>query len=112
MIKAFLERLKQGRRTIPFPGSEARLPDRFRGRPALDPSRCVPECRRCLEACPTGALARSTGGVRLDLGRCLFCPECAAACPSGALRFTTDHRLAARRREDLVTAGDETRLAG
>jgi Ni,Fe-hydrogenase III small subunit len=36
------------------------------------------------------------------MGRCLFCADCAAACPAGALRFTTEHRLAAWSREDLV----------
>ena len=35
----------------------------------------------------------------------LFIVDCAAACPEGALRFTGDHRLAARGRDDLVTGG-------
>jgi Ni,Fe-hydrogenase III small subunit len=50
--------------------------------------------------------------LSLDLGKCLFCPECADACPHEALSFTTDARLAVRRREELiVTAGEERRLA-
>jgi len=48
----------------------------------------------------------------VDLGKCLFCGECAAACPSGALTYGRDHRLAARRRGDLVVSERErVRLA-
>jgi Ni,Fe-hydrogenase III small subunit len=51
--------------------------------------------------------------MRIDLGRCTFCGECATACPphAGAIRFTADHRLAARTREELVVSKDEPVLA-
>jgi Ni,Fe-hydrogenase III small subunit len=50
--------------------------------------------------------------VTLDLGRCLFCPECEKACPEGAIAFTSDYRLAARDRADLIVGGEhERRLA-
>jgi Ni,Fe-hydrogenase III small subunit/formate hydrogenlyase subunit 6/NADH:ubiquinone oxidoreductase subunit I len=101
MLKALVERLRQGHRTIRFPEGVPPLPERFRGVPALDSSKCGADCRACLESCPTGALSFS-GGLRLDLGRCLFCNECAEACPTGALRFTQDFRMATRRREDLA----------
>jgi Ni,Fe-hydrogenase III small subunit len=48
---------------------------------------------------------------RLDVGASLFCPEEAASCPHGAIRFTADHRMAARRREDLVSRNGEITLA-
>ena len=106
MLKAFLERLRQGHRTIPFPGGASRpgggsLPPSFRGRPELDASRCVDGCRACAERCPTDAI-RTEPRLSLDLGRCLFCAECLAACPTGAIRFGPDYRMATRRREDLV----------
>jgi Ni,Fe-hydrogenase III small subunit/NAD-dependent dihydropyrimidine dehydrogenase PreA subunit len=105
-------RWRQGMRTITFPPEEGAggLAERFRGRPALDPAACKEGCAACADACPTEAISLE-GGVRLDLGRCVFCVECAAACPPGAIRFTRDHRLAASRREDLVLSGGEPRLA-
>ena len=56
-------------------------------------------------------LHSKTKAPRLDLGRCLFCPECERACPEGAIRFTTEHRLAASRREALVLGEKEFQLA-
>ena len=102
MLKILLARLSQGHRTVRFPDVEPTLPDRFRGRPTLDPTRCPDGCAACIAACPTGAIARDDGrGLALDLGRCLFCPDCVQACPEGAIDYTADYRLAARRRDDL-----------
>jgi formate hydrogenlyase subunit 6/NADH:ubiquinone oxidoreductase subunit I len=36
MLKALVARARQGRRTIAYPDAPPALPDRFRGRPALD----------------------------------------------------------------------------
>jgi Ni,Fe-hydrogenase III small subunit/NAD-dependent dihydropyrimidine dehydrogenase PreA subunit len=105
MWRILLARLQQGHRTVGFPAEPPTLPDRFRGSPELDGSRCLDGCRACVEACPTDALAMDPQGLKLDLGRCLFCNDCASACPEGAIRYTTGHRLAARRREDLVVRG-------
>jgi Ni,Fe-hydrogenase III small subunit/formate hydrogenlyase subunit 6/NADH:ubiquinone oxidoreductase subunit I len=110
VLKALVARLRQGRRTIAFPGA-AVLPDRFRGRPRLDESKCLAGCSACIEACPTDALARDAGGLRLDLGRCLFCPECVEACPEGAIAYTQEHRLATRSRGDLLLRSEALRLA-
>ena len=97
MISIIRERLRQGRRTITYPaGGTPPLPDRFRGLPVLDGSRCPDGCRACVEACPTDAISQDDQGLRLDLGRCLFCTECVEACPEGAIRYTQDHRLATR----------------
>jgi Ni,Fe-hydrogenase III small subunit/formate hydrogenlyase subunit 6/NADH:ubiquinone oxidoreductase subunit I len=105
-------RARFGRQTVAYPEGPARFPDRFRGRPVVDPGRCPEGCRACADACPTEAIldpARPT--MRLDLGRCLFCPACVEACPEGAVRFTRDFRLAARSREALLVSRDAPLLA-
>jgi Ni,Fe-hydrogenase III small subunit/NAD-dependent dihydropyrimidine dehydrogenase PreA subunit len=77
----------------------------------VDASRCPAGCRDCAEACPTDAIQVGSG-VRIDLGRCLFCPECERACPEGAIHYSKDPRLATRTREALVLGGRELELAG
>jgi len=104
MIRTFLERARQGFRTHPFPAVEPVLPDRFRGAPHLNPSRCPTGCRACAAACPVAAIP-TEGPLSLDLGRCLFCGACHGACPTGALTFTRDYRLAVSHRQDLVVTG-------
>ncbi len=112
MLKVLAARCKQGYRTMSYPASAPVLPDRFKGRPALDPARCkAGECGKCAEACPVGALTCRDGKPVLDMGRCLFCGACESACPGGAVRFTNDHQLAARDRGALVRGGDEKALA-
>ena len=86
MLKALLARLHQGHRTLRYPAAVPPLPDRFRGLPVLDASKCPDGCRACAEACPTGAVT-ADGGLRLDLGKCLFCTDCVESCPAGAIVF-------------------------
>jgi Ni,Fe-hydrogenase III small subunit/formate hydrogenlyase subunit 6/NADH:ubiquinone oxidoreductase subunit I len=101
MMHILLSRWRQGHRTLAYPKTLPTLPLRFRGRPEVRPG-CPPECRACADACPTGAIELGPRGPRMDLGRCLFCLECTEACPDQLIRFTGEHRLAARNREDLL----------
>ncbi|NLW80794.1 MAG: 4Fe-4S binding protein [Desulfovibrionales bacterium] len=104
-------RLKRGCMTMAFPkGPAPDLPDRHGGALRLDPSKCSATCALCVEVCPSQAIVRSNGQLRLDLGRCLFCADCVTACPQGAIQQTNDHRLAARRREDLVLSPAQTEM--
>ncbi len=111
MFRNVVIRLQQGHRTIEFPKAEPTMPDRFRGRPVVDQSKCTVGCRDCAEACPTDAITIDRKGLRLDLGRCLFCTDCVEACPERAIRYTQDFRLAARKRDDLVLNGESLKLA-
>jgi Ni,Fe-hydrogenase III small subunit len=104
MLKMLVERLRRGAHTLRYPGGPVEFPERFRGRPALDATRCTGGCQECAARAPS-ALIRigAEGAPALDLGACLFSPEEAAACPAGAIRYTTDHRMASRTRAGLVT---------
>jgi Ni,Fe-hydrogenase III small subunit/NAD-dependent dihydropyrimidine dehydrogenase PreA subunit len=109
-MRNILERLRQKHRTIRYPLELPVLPDRLRGMPAVDSSKCPEGCRECVEACPTDAIT-ANGTLAIDLGKCLFCTDCITACPEGAIRYTGDHRLAARTRDDLIRTGESYKLA-
>jgi Ni,Fe-hydrogenase III small subunit/Pyruvate/2-oxoacid:ferredoxin oxidoreductase delta subunit len=111
MLTILTTRLRQKHRTIGYPAAEPVLPDRFRGRPAIDASKCPEGCRGCAGICPTEAIKTDGGSASVDLGRCLFCAECAQACSNGAVTFTTEYRMAARHRDDLILDREPYRLA-
>ncbi|MBI3447528.1 MAG: 4Fe-4S dicluster domain-containing protein [Acidobacteria bacterium] len=115
-LETLLHRLRHGRQTMEYPdGPAPELPDRFRGALRVVQERCTAGCSACVAACPTEAISRPEGSpVALDLGRCVFCARCVEVCPDGAVTQTRDHRMAARRREDLVIGGEgaeQARLA-
>jgi Ni,Fe-hydrogenase III small subunit len=108
MLDLLRRRLAEGSRTAAFPpASAAPLPERFRGRPVVDASRCGTQCAECAARSPSGAIQVGPDGrARLDLGACLFAPEDAIACPHGAVRFTGEYRLASTARDGLVSDAD------
>lgn len=110
LLSLIRTRLQQGHQTTRFPDAPPKLPERFRGRPQLDESRCLAQgaggCADCVDACPTGAISLSP--LRLDLGCCTFCGACQDACAPSAIRFQPDIRLAARTREALVIGSGDS----
>ncbi|WP_288220568.1 4Fe-4S binding protein [uncultured Adlercreutzia sp.] len=58
---------------------------------AVQPSRCVvvrnrnASCRRCAEACPTGAILVEGNDLAVAPERCIGCGTCATVCPTAAL---------------------------
>jgi len=102
MLKLLLTRARQGSRTSRFPAEAPVLPDRFRGPPLIDATKCADGCRACAEACPTQAIRFDERGPEVDLGRCLFCADCESVCPTGAITHSKEYRLAARSRDDLL----------
>lgn len=110
MLREIKARLQQGKRTVAFPKGAPVLPDRMRGRPTIDRTKCNRECRICQELCPTDAISLEHG-LTIDLGRCLFCGQCAGACSHGAIEFKADHRLATRNRKDLLLTEETYKIA-
>ena len=116
MIRAILERARQGYRTMSFPkGESPAMSPRYRGRSEIAASSCRDcDSHDCERACSTGAITGtrdgSASGPILDLGRCLFCADCERACPRGAIAFTQDYRLAVREREALVLGPGQKEL--
>ena len=104
VLDTITHRLKRGCETMAYPkGAPPQLPDRHGGALRVEAAKCPDGCRECVPVCPTQAITQPSGrGIALDLGRCLFCAACVEACPHGAITHTRDHRMAARRREDLV----------
>lgn len=107
VLDTITHRLKRGCETIAYPkGPAPKLPDRHGGALKVETSLCPDHCTACVPVCPTEALTRPAGmPVSLDLGRCIFCSACVDACPAHAITQTGDHRLAVRRRQDLVLGG-------
>ena len=110
MLKIIYARIKQKYQTIKFPKKEPVLPERFRGLPIIDSSKCN-GCKKCEKNCPTGALKVTGKEVSIDLGKCLFCRKCLLSCPENVISFSQDYKLAARRREDLIYFGKQLNLA-
>ncbi len=116
-----LHRLRQGSQTMDYPSGPApALPDRHGGALRVARLECPEGCAECVEICPADAITPAnpgggpSRGVTLDLGKCLFCSDCVGACSHGAITQTNDHRMAVRRRNDLVLGDpgqEEVRLA-
>ncbi len=60
----------------------------------------VQGCSRCLDACPSAAIAPRGEAVFVDPVICEGCGECAAVCPTGAMDYLTPAR------NDLIARGN------
>src|SRR6185369_1337392 len=114
--ETILHRLRHGRQTLAYPdGPPPPLPERHGGALRVEVAKCAEGCTACVPVCPTQAITREPGKpVALDLGKCIFCAACVEACPTKAITQTGDHRMAVRRREDLLLGRpgeEELRLA-
>jgi Ni,Fe-hydrogenase III small subunit len=103
-------RLQQGTRTSGFPKEAPEFPERFRGRPAFDASRCGDGCRDCARSVPSGLIHPGPPAM-VDVGACLFSPDEATMCPNGAVSFTPDFRMASSTRQGLCSTTGEVELA-
>ena len=62
-------------------------------------------CNRCLDLCPTGAIAPAGDHVAIDAHICAGCGQCAAVCPTGAAAYALPPAdILVRRLRALFTA--------
>ena len=99
--------LRQGRRTLAFPGRAVELPERFRGLPVLD----VDDCGAPQPLPSQLSSATSGGRPAIDVGACLFAPEEAACTAAGRVSYSRDYRLASSTRDGLIATSGEIELA-
>ncbi|HQM67248.1 MAG TPA: FAD-dependent oxidoreductase [Methanomassiliicoccales archaeon] len=76
---------------------------------AIDGGRCS-RCGKCVEACPTGAMAKRGGRIRLDRGLCrslqgLECERCVSVCPVGAIDLFGEEHLSVSGGAVVVATG-------
>jgi formate hydrogenlyase subunit 6/NADH:ubiquinone oxidoreductase subunit I len=91
--------------TSRYPDAPPDLPAAARGLPELDPVRCDGSAK-CVDVCPTGAIALSGSSWTLDAGACVFCGACERACPRDAITLGRRIELAGRHRPDLTIERD------
>lgn len=77
-----------------------KMRENFKGKPQINTNKCT-NCNMCSSICPTGAIS----GQKIDLGKCIFCLECQRICPNSAINYTTNNKMGATNREDLITDG-------
>jgi len=76
-----------------------RLTPLFRGLPSISETECLQDCRKCLDICPTNAIALNP--VSINLGKCVFCPLCEAICPEKIIHMISDYHVSVSSKEQL-----------
>lgn len=96
-----LEQLERNNRRYRF--------DIVRPKDAIDLGRCS-RCGKCVEACPTGAMTKVGGKIRLDRSSCrsiqgLECERCVGVCPVGAIDLFGEEHLSVNGSAVVVATG-------
>ncbi|HQN75974.1 MAG TPA: FAD-dependent oxidoreductase [Methanomassiliicoccales archaeon] len=83
--------------------------DMVRPKDAIDLGRCS-RCGKCVEACPTGAMTKVGGKIRLNRSACrslqgLECERCVSVCPVGAIDLFGEEHLSVNGNALVVATG-------
>ena len=97
--------LSAGRVTQPYPAEAKPAPEKFRGRPIFDATRCI-GCAGCANNCPAREILvfDVCQEIRIlqYLGRrCTYCGRCADVCPENAITMSHDFENATGHVGDL-----------
>ncbi len=84
--------------------TKAELTPLFRGRPVIENGITEEEAVKVISVCPVNAI--SSGPLRINLGKCIFCNECHFLLPE-KIRFTNDYKIATNDPERLIFSEGE-----
>ncbi len=97
--------LKAGKVTLPYPAKAEPVPERFRGRPIFDGSKCI-GCAGCANNCPAREilvldLCQEKRIIKYIGRRCTYCGRCADVCPEGAITMSHEFQNATNDIRDI-----------
>jgi hydrogenase-4 component H len=93
-LKETLVCLKAGRVTLPYPAQARPVPEKFRGRPIFDVTKCT-GCAGCANNCPAREIlvfdiCQEIRVLEYSGLRCTYCGRCADLCPEKAITLSHD----------------------
>ena len=97
--------LKVGRVTLPYPAQKQPVPEKFRGRPVFDVSKCI-GCAGCANNCTARAVlvfdvCQEIRVLKYVGNRCTYCGRCADLCPEKAITMSHEFETASNEASDL-----------
>jgi hydrogenase-4 component H len=104
-LKETLICLKAGKVTLPYPAKPRPAPERFRGRPIFDATKCI-GCAGCANNCPAREIlvfdvCQEIRILKYLGRRCTYCGRCADLCPEKAITMSKDYETATNNITDL-----------
>jgi hydrogenase-4 component H len=93
-LKETLVCLRAGRVTLPYPVQARPVPEKFRGRPIFDATKCT-GCAGCANNCPAREIlvfdiCQEIRVLEYAGRRCTYCGRCADVCPEKAITLSQD----------------------
>jgi hydrogenase-4 component H len=97
--------LKAGKVTLPYPAQARPLPEKFRGRPIFDATKCI-GCAGCANNCPAREIlvfdvCQEIRILKYLGRRCTYCGRCAEVCPEKAITMSQQFENATNSAGDL-----------